>query len=319
MTINTDNYEYTENGIKVTSSSTGKRITTFNIKKEQTIKLGFLLFSKPTATTHFTVYENGEENTSISFLNFQSYNLNQKYERTYTATEDTEIYIIMWGNANSEIFEFQLWAEYNELTDYTKHEEEDHILDIQQEMLKGDYFVKEADGWKEVHLRDKKFVKNNIENAILSGTKKFIYISNLLKNVAKIPENNNIDVNTISNIAQHASYQVMADAEIDYGIGISNAGSLCIRIKDFSTLEEYKTALNNDSYYYYYYLATPIKLPCTEQQSEVLEQLNNMNLFEGTNNIITAEDIALLQANYVADTKMYIQNLISSQAAAEEA
>lgn len=188
--------------------------------------------------------------------------------------------------------------EIGEITEYAEHQEENYILDIQQEMLQGDYFVKEEDGWKEVHLKSKRNIKDDITNAKLSGTNNFIYVSNLLQNTAKLPISNNIDSNIISNVAKHSSYDIMHDALIDYGIGISNVGSLIIRIKDCTNLEEYKEALNNDNFYYYYYLATPIKLPCTEEQSTVLDELNNLDLFRPVTNIITTEDIALLKLKY---------------------
>lgn len=74
-------------------------------------------------------------------------------------------------------------------TDFVKHEQADHILNIQQEMLEGDYFVKEADGWKEVHGWDKKIFDGtekwrrpqfNEENAVfcnLSNTVIYDYAS----------------------------------------------------------------------------------------------------------------------------------------------
>lgn len=187
-----------------------------------------------------------------------------------------------------------------------------YSLEAQQDMLKKDCFVKETDGWKEVHLRSKRNIKEDITNAILSDTNNFIYVSRILQNTAKLVANTE-DANVISNIAQHASYEDMQNATVDYAIGISNVGSLCIRCKDFTTLEEYKTALNNDNYYYYYYLATPAKLACTEAQSAVLEQLSELELFAGTNNIITAEDLALLQLTYTVDTKSYIDSKVGSE------
>ena len=53
------------------------------------------------------------------------------------------------------------------------------------------------------------------------------------------------------------------------------------------------------------------KLLCTPEQSTVLDELNNLNLFEGVNNIITAENIALLQAIYIANAKKYVDKEIS--------
>ena len=301
-------WQYTDKGIKNISRNNGTSITKINLKKGQTVKIGFRLFSKPTASASFTGYIEGKENNNIQFNSIQNFNLNQTYSKTYTATEDCSLTYTLWGNANSETFEFQMWAELDTLTDYEQYKEEVYNLDIQQDMLSGDYFIKEADGWKEVHLRAKRNIKEDITNAILSSTNNFIYVSNLLQNTAKLVGNTE-DANVISNIALHASQSDMQNANIDYGIGISEVGSLTIRIKDCSTLQEYKDMLNDDSFYYYYYLATPTKLTCTEAQIEVLEKLNKLRFYEGINNIFTTEDIALLQAKYPVNIQTKLNNI----------
>lgn len=207
-------------------------------------------------------------------------------------------------------FRFAIYSEDETDTSYARHEEENYILPIQRGMLEGDYFVKEADGWKEVHLRDKRSIKDDITNAYLSGTNNFIYVSNLLQNIAQLPSANSEDVNVISNIAQHSSYDNMYDKLIDYGIGISNVGSLIIRNKDCTTLGEYKEVLNNDSFYYYFYLAEPTKLPCTEEQSTILEQLSNSRAFEGETNIYSVDEISpIFKVTAVKDINSVITQL----------
>ena len=62
----------------------------------------------------------------------------------------------------------------------------------------------------------------------------------------------------------------------------------------------------------YYVSDTTTELDLTEEQKETLNQLNNLELFKGVNNIYTEQDLALLQLNYTADTKMYIDNKIAS-------
>lgn len=117
-------------------------------------------------------------------------------------------------------------------------QEKSYTLPIQQEMLSGDYFVKEADGWKEVHGWN------------------------------KIESYNGESITT------------------EY---ISTTGELTIGATIFYKTEQYK-------------------LPCTEEQIAVLEELNNLDLFEGVNNVITAEDIALLKLKYMKITDEKISN-----------
>lgn len=243
-----------------------------------------------------------------------------KYETstnyTFTLQKDSLVrcYFTCANAVNFENAVVKVQLEKSEAkTEWVKHEEESYVLDVQQEMLQGDYFIKEADGWKEVHLREKGFIKDDISNALLSGLGNLIYIPQLLQDTAKIPANNNEDALILSNFALHSPQTNLASASIDYGIALSDTGSLCIRCKNLSTVDEYKTALNNDSYYYYYYLATPSKLACTEAQSKVLDQLSELELFKGTNNIITAENLALLQITYTVDTKAYIDSKLGSE------
>lgn len=113
-----------------------------------------------------------------------------------------------------------------------KTQELTYVLSIQQEMLKGDYFLKELDIWKEVH------------------------------NWQKIDSYNGENITT------------------DY---ISTTSSLTTGATVF------------------YKLQTPKKIPCTEEQSKILNQLNALDLFEGVNDITTTENIALLQLKYVSN------------------
>ena len=59
----------------------------------------------------------------------------------------------------------------NTATEYVGHKQEDYLLYIQREMLKGDYFAKEADGWKEVHNFEKHSFDGN-ENITTSANRK---------------------------------------------------------------------------------------------------------------------------------------------------
>lgn len=305
MPINTNYYEFTENAIKNKSNSVGNKITEFKIKKGQTVKFGLFLYSKPTQSTTFTFYKN-EGDDFESFANFQTYTLNVKFERTYTATEDTEIYIRMWGNADSEIFEFQLWAELDELTNYLKYEEQNYILDIQQEMLKGDYFVKESDGWKEVHnwiTIYNKDINKNIDNIENEQHKTITTSINLPKKaVNEKPFSNILTYENNWEDAEHMN--LSANLNVIYCIyNKSNFSEL--------TYETIKETLEKADGFIKYKTEEPTKLACTEEQSAVLDKLNNLGLFDGTNNIITTEDIALLSLKYVADTKTYVDNQIA--------
>ena len=310
------NWEYTEKGIKNLKRNDNTRISQFVLRKGQTIKLGFNALSKPAKDTSFIFYVESIQNNTISFTNINNFNLNQKYERTYTATEDCTLTCRMCGNSSSETFEFQLWAEYNELTDYTKHEEESYVLYIQKEMLQKDDFVKEADGWKEVHgiikividgvntkVRNLKLIANNtmIQFAVDSEkalNKNGIAVSNCFKQSKNWSVINTVVISDLGTLYFHCKSDVISEITND----AMNA-LLQQMYEQGNPLICYATASNSE------------KLTCTKEQSAVLEELNNLDLFEEVNNIMTAEDIALLKLKYALDVETYVDNKIDEKLA----
>lgn len=135
---------------------------------------------------------------------------------------DTRTEYVPYGQGSTEI----------KIENFDKTQLKNYNLIIQKEMLLGDYFEKEADGWKEIH------------------------------NWEKINSYNGENITT------------------DY---ISTTGALTIG----ATV--------------YYKLQTPDILTCTKEQVEILNQLDNLELFEGINYISTTEDIALLKLKYVTN------------------
>ena len=201
----------------------------------------------------------------------------------------------------------------DESTEFIEHEGNTYTIPVQKPFLKGDYFIKEDNHWKEVHLREKRNIKDDIQNAVLSTTTNFIYISNLLADTAFYKTNND-DVGVISNILRHTSYNNMNNASIDYGIGISDAGSLVIRIKEFTTFEEYENALNNENYYYYYILRNPSKIECTAEQIQILEQIIKDGTYKEVTHFYTTEDLKpTIEVKYYKD----LETLFNKQAELE--
>lgn len=306
LNLGTD-WECTEKGIKNIESNNGKEITNFFIKKGEKVEIGLNLMSKPSSESTLSFIKNGITDNSLNFTAIQNYTLNTVYKKTYMADEDTIISLKFWGNANNDTFEFQLWAEYNELTDYIKHQQTDYILNIQQEMLEGDYFVKEADGWKEVHSYSKK---------IFNGTEAW--------NLESLSQGNNFYTNipdalgdTTAPVYSNCFMYCNGLLDKNYSCRISGSKNLNLRCNEKNTAEEFKQMLadkynTGNPVYAFYKTATPTKLACTPEQSAVLEELNNLDLFERVNNIITAEDIALLKLKYALDIKTYVDNQLAN-------
>lgn len=294
--------------------------------------------------------------STINLIAVRAYNENKEYmsdgsERTgnnFTLKQGVEyIHLLFSKSDNSniskeEVSQLDIQIEKGNIaSDYAKHEESNYILDIQQPMLSGDYFVKEADGWKEVHgwnkhefTGEENITYHNAPNIDKANTASTAYFT---IDLPKSGENDatkkgNVFCNCFSNLFDAIDLWANSDNEALSKEAVSLQEILRIRInktrltnysndmtstEKVNLMKQYLTEIYNtgNPIYVYYKLATPTKLPCTEAQSNVLDQLNELGLFAGTNNIITAEGLALLQMRYIADTETYIDNRIDEKLA----
>ena len=309
---------YTENGLKNLLQNAGSKIFNIFLKKGQTIKLNFRRMSviSKTNSCSFTVYVDGVQNSNLNFANFQDYSTatpSPIYTRTYTAEKDCEIYAILWGNSENETLEFQLWANLDNATEFEKYQEQAYTLPIQQPMLKGDYFEKEADGWKEVHTWTK---------AVFDGSTNVFYLDTT-KEKTQVFNRNNLSPRPLNDVV-YCNYFKKDDSMDDTEkikltpkaqtpclyIAINKDRLTEVTVEGFNQFLQEKA--KTEALYAYYQIVTPTKLPCTSEQSKVLDQLSELDLFKGTNNIITVEDLALMQMTYTVDTKAYIDSKIAN-------
>lgn len=227
----------------------------------------------------------------------------------------------MWvsGSTTFDNFTFSVMLEEGtELTEFEENEQNSYILPIQQEMLKGDYFVKEDDGWKEVH-NWKKYIETNAENFTVQKS-----ANNSTFNFIRNVENGNHLSVCICNMFKYWTYDwtktscFIAFTSQFYAIIKFGEYGFTEDMTEEQALQKFEELLATNSLIFYYKTTTETKLPCTEEQTAVLEELNNLDLFKGVNNIITAEDIALLKLKYALDVKTYVNNLIASQTTESE-
>ena len=289
-----NNYEYIENGIRSLKRNDGVKVTRFNVKKGQTIKFGLKLFSRPTQGTSWTIYF---ENTGIASFahleNSSSFDLNKVYEKTYTASTDGEIFIKLWGNSNSDVFEFQLWAELDNLTEYEQHEEQSYIMPVQKEMLEGDYVADvEHHEWKKLTLTGNENIKLNTA---------FANVFNI-----EIPKINIMNQQVcLCNIAKGVVYNTALLTIQDNIIMTASLNKIVYKSTKFSSLSEFKTYLQNQyeegtPVIVYYKLAEPINLELTDEQKAVAKELNNARTYKNVTNI-TTDSKAILSLDYVKD------------------
>lgn len=191
-------------------------------------------------------------------------------------------------------------------TEFVKHEEKIYNLAVQQEMLKNDYF--DVKNNKEIHNYEKKNLRELSwqvsSNPLQTETFSFVV---MFSNEELL----STEINCLSNCfkSKTASYLYNNDEE-----GIAQSKSqIMVRIgkEKVADIEEFKTLLVEKNAVVY--VKKRSELDLTEEQKQVLNELNALELFKGVNNIYTEQDLALLQLNYTADTKMYIDNKISSQ------
>ena len=233
---------------------------------------------------------------------------------SYKYTSDKTFYlsfgvVITGATAVNDTFIFKPQAEKNDndtASTFVEHQEQSYVLPIQQEMLDGDYFDllnnKEVHNWKKVIL-------NGTENWSKNGsTTDEIFVATL-----KIE-------NAIDGYGYCNYFKYWGGIKISYFSVYNNGVNIrfCMDGAEIKTIEEFKAWLQQKNtegnpVCVYYRLATPTKLDLTEEQKETLNQLNNLELFKGVNNIYTEQNLALLQLDYTVDTKMYIDNKIASQ------
>ena len=295
--INTTDWELTENNtIKNKAKNAGLDLTEFDLKKGQTVKVSIKMVSKPSVSTSFSVYVDGTNVSSFGFNGIHGFNLNQIYTRTYTATEDCRIKYTLWGNANSDIFEFQFWAEINDTTDYIVHEEQDYELDIQQEMLEGDKI--DLKNNKEIHHFGfiDTYQKNDIKVTEVQSSGEYKrYSCDLKATDRKLKE-------TLKIFCTHLEYAGSRWNDVEGICGWENGTNFCIVTTDenLNTADKLKTFLISNHVKLYYELATPTELDLTETQKNQSKEIEKAYTYKGTTNIST-DSVATIDLKYSKD------------------
>ena len=290
--------------------------------KDYVVSAKFLETLKEQSIVGFGILGNTEDDfySATEFVRVSTVTINKDEAKRISAQFNTSnysyIYIRIWTNCtadtvNSTIDITDFMIEQNtELSDYALHEEDDYILPIQKPMLQGDYFVKEADGWKEVHGWNKRTFTSGF--IMQYGTSLFnLGTANVtnqnLDNHDAICDMFKFETRT-SNMTYLKNHSFAMQPQFN---SIFFKEESCATAEEFNAkLAELNSAGNPLTVYYK--TQTPNKIACTEAQSEVLDQLSELELFKGTNNIITAENLALMQMTYTVDMKAYIDSKIAN-------
>lgn len=259
--------------------------------------------------------KNNENVTAVEVVSHSKDNSN--FTVDYSQCDEYIVEFYANQSFNTEIATttyYDIQIEKNSKTDFEEHKEETFNLDIQQEMLLGDYFIKESDGWKEVHIFGKYFFTGQEiyqKSDSYSDDSWFCgFINNPIISSSIIKLDGKMYATRFSEIG---SYAQITDDNC-----IRCSSQMHVRISTEylteNTAEAYQNLLTQwntagEPLIVYYELQTPTKLACTEAQIEVLEKLNKLRFYKGVNNIFTTEDIALLQAKYSVDIQTKLNNI----------
>ena len=297
-------YSFEDKEIKITNTdkvtqqinSYGRIYLTIpNFIKNQTYKFKCTYNnSNSSASNRVRIFKNNESQYFVDKVNLNEFSF---------VAEDTtlkfEIYSSFNTNASNTLTIENLMIATN-VAKYIEHQEENYILNIQQEMLEGDYFdlerKKEVHNWNKIELNGTENIKET------TGTTKYFVIEKAITNPINDIWNNSknqLSTHFIVGIAGYANKNCFS---------FNYTGALNIEIKEEMTIEELKLLLSEqyvkgNPLTFWCKLATPTELDLTESQIEVLEKLNKLRFYEGVNNIMTLEDIALLQAIYPVNLK----------------
>ena len=196
-------------------------------------------------------------------------------------------------------------------TTYVQHEEQSDIMPTQQAFKSigdmRDTFIKKDDKWYERH---------NINRKKLDGTENWMLVDNNSRFAIKITEQKaKIDVkDSNNNLTDCLSNRFMSStqlniAKVDNGIAFSQWSDTQYlylpKIKD--SVDELKSYLAANETYVDYPLETPIDIECTEEQSKILDELNNARTYKNVTNI-TTDSKAILSLDYFAVTDEKIKN-----------
>lgn len=207
-------------------------------------------------------------------------------------------------------------------TEYIQHEEQSYIMPTQQSMKSTedirDTFIKKDGKWYERH---------NINRRIFDGTtNKFVRTSGTANNlfVTNTFEDGNIIVpSTYGENVQHFNNYFQTNYSSDGLFANGQYVGSAIRPTDdmvmgFGKESEINTVDKANAWlkakydagaplYVDYLLETPIDLECTEEQSKILDELNNARTYKNITNI-TTDSKAILSLDYAKDLETLLNN-----------
>ena len=280
-----------------------------------------------TAETNFTIlnYQNAPFPFETGQYNISGGKGNDVYFRVFRISDNSNLLLDKGQGANGELKKgekYLFWLTVNKgavcnnlelnlqlakgsiVKPFVENNEQNYILDIQEPMLTGDYF--DLDRKKEVHGWNKKILTGteNTWQLYTTGTRRFGL--DITGDLPKI-----ITGKYGTGYCTH--FKVLTTTGTDLTMFLQvEPNHFYIAIVDTNSRWSDVTALKNElqelynagtPIEIYYKTAETTELDLTEAQIKALEQLNKLRFYKNVNNIMTTEDIALLQAEYSVNLK----------------
>lgn len=200
-------------------------------------------------------------------------------------------------------YKFYLQLEEGETeTDFAVPKQQTKVVDIQQEMLEGDYFIKEEDGWKEVHGWDKKML-HELDNW---NNQYGIHLFNVQSVLTDLDKASRIG---LCNYFKYNSVQQYINDNLANGEFAIQVEPAAIFFKDerFDNVTDWKNWLaqkynEGNPVYVWYKLATPTRLACTEKQVQQLDDLLNTSTYKNVTHIYSTDKVSpIIKIKYRKD------------------
>lgn len=263
--------------------------------------------------------------TSISLLNKslskiimdKALNTENKYSK-FILTEDTEIALGFWniGSGNVYSLEIECQLELSETnTEIVEHQSQTYTIPTQQPFRAiediRDTFVKKDNKWFERHYIARKVFDGTEEIGILWNTGKYGYNIKIsdMKMTSSTSDKSMILSNMYKVYAQDDLFNLKYPAN---GIACrTNKNEIIIRDDNITTLSDLITNLSTNKPYVDYILETPLDIECTEEQSIILDQIENeVKTYKNVTHMYSTDKISSYkEVTYKQDLETRLNNI----------
>lgn len=313
---------YGQGSVKVTKCNKnlfGKYVTGIWLdtsKKLYTVistTVGFIARVKPNTT--YTIKKKNKGNRFLLVASKEPVKIGNTFSRVIFAsnhdltqytftTKENEYYIFLGVYNGTDENELVLAVEETQLSEgqtvkeYEQHQEQSYIMPIQQPMRSigdiRDTFIKKENKWYERHY---------VQRLILNGTEGWNYDKN----------NNRFYFAKAGNKGSGyimSSHYLRGDTTKQNNTCEIWSSAILFRDERFTEREDFKNMIKAKydegiPVYVDYVLITPTDIECTEEQSRILDELNNARTYKNVTNI-TTDSIAVLDLDYAKDLEILL-------------